>query len=227
MKYQWHFEVVWENFPIMLSGIGLTIALSILSMLAGAILGMVIALARLSPWTWLRGLAYCYTELFRTTPLLVQIVWVFYVLPLVTGIAFTPFYSGLVAFGLNIAAFMAEIYRAGITSVGRGQTEASLALGMTNAQVMRRILIPQAVTRMIPPIGTMWISLFKDTSLVSAIGVTELHVPGALPRGGHLPSGGDLHHLRADLLRDHLSPVDRSQLALPQVPHPGMTRSKP
>lgn len=174
MRYQWHFDVVWENFPIMLSGIWLTVLLSILSMLLGAILGMVVALARLSPWAGLRGIAYCYTELFRTTPLLVQIVWVFYVLPLVTGLTLTPFYSGLVAFGLNIAAFMAEIYRAGITSVGRGQSEASLALGMTGAQVMRRILIPQAVTRMIPPIGTMWISLFKDTSLVSAIGVTEL-----------------------------------------------------
>lgn len=174
MRYQWHFDVVWENFPIMLSGIWLTVLLSILSMLLGAVLGMVVALARLSPWTGLRGIAYCYTELFRTTPLLVQIVWVFYVLPLVTGLTLTPFYSGLVAFGLNIAAFMAEIYRAGITSVGRGQSEASLALGMTGAQVMRRILIPQAVTRMIPPIGTMWISLFKDTSLVSAIGVTEL-----------------------------------------------------
>lgn len=174
MRYQWHFDVVWENFPIMLSGIWLTVLLSILSMLLGAILGMVVALARLSPWAGLRGIAYCYTELFRTTPLLVQIVWVFYVLPLVTGLTLTPFYSGLVAFGLNIAAFMAEIYRAGITSVGRGQSEASLALGMTGAQVMRRILIPQAITRMIPPIGTMWISLFKDTSLVSAIGVTEL-----------------------------------------------------
>lgn len=174
MRYQWHFDVVWENFPIMLSGIWLTVLLSILSMLLGAILGMVVALARLSPWAGLRGIAYCYTELFRTTPLLVQIVWVFYVLPLVTGLTLTPFYSGLVAFGLNIAAFMAEIYRAGITSVGRGQSEASLALGMSGAQVMRRILIPQAITRMIPPIGTMWISLFKDTSLVSAIGVTEL-----------------------------------------------------
>lgn len=174
MPYQWHFDVVWENFPIMLSGIWLTVLLSILSMLLGAVLGMVVALARLSPWAGLRGIAYCYTELFRTTPLLVQIVWVFYVLPLVTGLTLTPFYSGLVAFGLNIAAFMAEIYRAGITSVGRGQSEASLALGMSGAQVMRRILIPQAVTRMIPPIGTMWISLFKDTSLVSAIGVTEL-----------------------------------------------------
>ena len=174
MRYQWHFDVVWENFPIMLSGIWLTVLLSILSMVLGAVLGMVVALARLSPWAALRGIAYCYTELFRTTPLLVQIVWVFYVLPLVTGLTLTPFYSGLVAFGLNIAAFMAEIYRAGITSVGRGQSEASLALGMTGAQVMRRILIPQAVTRMIPPIGTMWISLFKDTSLVSAIGVTEL-----------------------------------------------------
>ena len=174
MRYEWHFEVVWENFPIMLSGIWLTVLLSILSMLLGAVLGMVVALAHLSPWAALRGIAYCYTELFRTTPLLVQIVWVFYVLPLLTGLTLTPFYSGLVAFGLNIAAFMAEIYRAGITSVGRGQSEASLALGMSGAQVMRRILIPQAVTRMIPPIGTMWISLFKDTSLVSAIGVTEL-----------------------------------------------------
>ena len=111
-----------------------------------------------------------------------QIIWIFYVLPMVTqamfpgtdGIILTPFYSGLVAFSLNIAAFMAEIYRAGITSISRGQSEASLALGMTGAQVMRRILIPQAITRMIPPIGTMWISLFKDTSLLASIGVTEL-----------------------------------------------------
>ena len=174
MRYEWHFEVVWENLPIMLGGIWLTVVLAILSMLLGAILGMVVALARLSPWTFLRFIAYCYTEMFRTTPLLIQIVWVFYVLPLVTGIALSPFYTGLVAFGLNIAAFMAEIYRAGITSVGRGQSEASLALGMTGAQVMRRILIPQAITRMIPPIGSMWISLFKDTSLLAAIGVTEL-----------------------------------------------------
>lgn len=174
MRYEWHFEVVWENLPIMLSGIWLTVLLSILSMALGASLGMVVALARLSPWSFLRFLAYCYTELFRTTPLLIQIVWVYYVLPLVTGITMSPFQSGLVAIGLNIAAFMAEIYRAGITSVDRGQTEASLALGMTPAQLMRRILIPQAITRMIPPIGTMWISLFKDTSLVSAIGVTEL-----------------------------------------------------
>ena len=174
MRYEWHFEVVWENLPIMLSGIWLTVLLSILSMALGASLGMVIALARLSQWSFLRFLAYCYTELFRTTPLLIQIVWVYYVLPLVTGITMSPFQSGLVAIGLNVAAFMAEIYRAGITSVDRGQTEASLALGMTRAQLMRRILIPQAITRMIPPIGTMWISLFKDTSLVSAIGVTEL-----------------------------------------------------
>ena len=174
MRYEWHFEVVWENLPLMLSGIWLTVLLSILSMLVGAVLGLVIALARLSRWKGLRFLAYCYTEMFRTTPLLIQIVWVFYVLPLLTGITLSPFNSGLLAFGLNIAAFMAEIYRAGITSVDRGQTDASLALGMTRAQLMRRILIPQAVTRMIPPIGTMWISLFKDTSLLSAIGVTEL-----------------------------------------------------
>ena len=182
MRYEWHFEVVWENLPIMLSGIWLTVWMAVLCMILGSILGMVVAIGRLSPWSWLRFIAYCYTELFRTTPLLVQIIWIFYVLPLVTqamfpgtdGIILTPFYSGLVAFGLNISAFMAEIYRAGITSIGRGQSEASLALGMTGAQVMRRILIPQAITRMIPPIGTMWISLFKDTSLLASIGVTEL-----------------------------------------------------
>ncbi len=174
MGYQWNFEVVHENLPLLLSGLWETGALAVLSMLAGLVLGLGVALARLSRSRVVGLVAYGYTELFRTTPILVQIVWVYYVLPLVTGIAFSPFYSALVALGLNVAAFMAEIYRAGIMSVGRGQTEASLALGMTPWQVMHRTILPQAVTRMIPPIGTMWVSLFKDTSIVSAIGVTEL-----------------------------------------------------
>jgi polar amino acid transport system permease protein len=173
MAYKWRFDVVWDNAPLLLSGLGETVSLSFASMVAGLVLGLVVALARLSPWRLVRLVAYGYTEFFRTTPLLVQIMWVYTVLPLLTGIVLSPFYSALVALGLNVSAFMAEIYRAGIMSIGRGQREASLALGMTSTQMMSRIILPQAVTRMIPPMGTMWVSLFKDTSIASFVGVTE------------------------------------------------------
>jgi polar amino acid transport system permease protein len=143
-------------------------------MLLGLGVGLVVAFGRLSRWRLVRAVAFAYTELFRTTPLLVQIVWVFYVLPIVSGITLSPFFSGLLALGFNVGAFMAEIYRAGILSVNPGQTAAGLALGMTRAQTMRRVVLPQAVTRVIPPMATMWVSLFKDTSILSAIGVIEL-----------------------------------------------------
>jgi polar amino acid transport system permease protein len=174
MPYIWRFDVVQANLSFLLEGLWMTVSLTILCMVAGLLLGLFVALARLSSWPIITTPAYAYTELFRTTPLLVQIIWVFYVLPLLTGITLTPFYSGLVALGLNVAAFMSEIYRAGILSVSKGQTDAGLALGMTKFQVMQRIILPQAVTRMIPPMATMWVGLFKDTSVLSAIGVTEL-----------------------------------------------------
>lgn len=174
MRYQWHFDVVWEDLPTLLGGLWLTIILAFGSMILGGAFGILVALARLSRRRPLSLLAYGYTELFRTTPFLIQIVWIFYALPLVTGVALSPFVSGLVAFGLNTAAYMAEIYRAGITSIPAGQSHASRALGMTERDVMRRIILPQAVRKMVPAIGTVWVSLFKDTSLLSAIGVTEL-----------------------------------------------------
>jgi polar amino acid transport system permease protein len=143
-------------------------------MLLGLLLGLAVAMGRLSRWRPIRAAAFAYTEVFRTTPLLVQIVWVFYVLPIVTGITLSAFFSGLVALGFNVGAFMAEIYRAGILSVSPGQSAAGLALGMTRGQVMRRVVLPQAVTRVIPPMATTWVALFKDTSVLSAIGVVEL-----------------------------------------------------
>ena len=174
MPYQWRFDVVWENLPFLLQGLGMTVLMTLLSMLGGLALGVLVALLRLSPWRPVTLTAYGYTELFRTTPLLVQIVWIFYVLPLMTGIVLSPFYSGLLALSLNVGAFASEIYRAGITSIGPGQRQAGLALGMTAGQLMRRILLPQAVTRVIPPMASTWVSLFKDTSILAAIGVTEL-----------------------------------------------------
>ena len=173
-RYTWRFDVVLENLPHLLSGLWLTCTLTVLCMVLGLGVGLVAAIGRLSPWRPVRAVAFAYTELFRTTPLLVQMVWVFYVLPIVSGITMSAFFSGLLALGFNVGAFMAEIYRAGILSVNPGQTAAGLALGMTPAQVMRRVVLPQAVIRVIPPVATMWVGLFKDTAILSAIGVIEL-----------------------------------------------------
>ncbi len=174
MPYTWRFDVAFENFPVLLEGLGVTVLLTVLAMAIGLVGGLILALMRLSPFRLLQLPAYGFTEVFRTTPLLVQVVWVFSVLPLTLGIMLSPFFSGLVALGCNVAAFMSEIYRAGISSVGTAQTNAALALGMTRAQSMRRVVLPQAVLRMVPPIGAMWVALFKDTSVLAAIGVAEM-----------------------------------------------------
>lgn len=174
MNYQWRFDVALENLPLLLSGLGLTCLLTFLAMATGIVGGLLLALMRLAPMRVLRWLAYAFTEIFRTTPLLVQVVWVFSVLPLTVGLTLSPFSSGLVALGLNVAAFMSEIFRAGITSVSQSQFHGGFALGMTKAQCMRRIVLPQAVMRIVPPMAGMWVALFKDTSVLAAIGVTEM-----------------------------------------------------
>jgi polar amino acid transport system permease protein len=174
MPYTWRFDVVLTNLPILLQGLGMTCLLTVLAMAIGLVVGLLIALMRLARWRVVSLPAYAFTELFRTTPLLVQVVWVFTVLPLTTGITLSPFFSGLLALGLNVAAFMAEIYRTGIVSVGHGQRHGALALGMTRSQAMRRIILPQAVMRMVPPMAAMWVALFKDTSILATIGVVEL-----------------------------------------------------
>ena len=174
MTYQWRFDVAWENLPLLLSGLGMTCLLTVLAMAIGIAGGLVLALMRLAPLRVLSWPAYAFTELFRTTPLLVQVVWVFSVLPLTIGLTLSPFFSGLVALGLNVAAFMSEVFRAGITSLSIGQFHAGYALGMTKAQCMRRIVLPQAALRTVPPMAGMWVALFKDTSVLAVIGVAEM-----------------------------------------------------
>ncbi len=176
--YEWSFNVVWKNMPFLLQGIVMTVSVTVVTMIIGTVLGMVAALARLSGNRWLGAPAYAYVEFFRTTPLLVQLIWVYYCLPILFNLSFDPFISSCIALGLNVGAFLSEIFRAGITSIAKGQTEAALALGMTRTQVMRRIILPQAITRMLPPIGSTWISLFKDSSLVSTIALADLTYQG-------------------------------------------------
>jgi len=179
VSYEWHWEVLWQSLPILLEGVRITVLASLITMIAALMLGLVVALARITGGP-LGALAYAYIEFFRNSPQLMVVVWVFTALPLLTGITLSPLLSGVVALTLNVAAFIAEVYRAGITSIPVGQAQAALALGMTRSQLYRRVLLPQAVARVIPPLGSYWVSLFKDTSLLAVIGVAELMYQGRL-----------------------------------------------
>jgi polar amino acid transport system permease protein len=170
----WRFDVVTRYLPFLLSGLGMTVAVTILSMALGLGVGLVVALLRLSRVPFLRFIAGLYIDLARSTPTLAQLLWVFYALPILIGFSLEPFPAAVLTLGFHVGAYLAEIYRAGILSIAQGQRHAGLSLGMTPAQVLRRIILPQAVTRMLPPIGSQFISLFKESALVSLITLQEL-----------------------------------------------------
>jgi polar amino acid transport system permease protein len=136
--------------------------------------GMLLALMRLSgvrPLVWASA---AFTELFRNLPLILVIYTAYYILPVATGLSFSPVVTGIVALSLNVSAYNGETFRAGIASIRKGQSEAAYALGMTRWQTTRDIVLPQAVRRVLPVLASTWVSLFKDTSLVSVISVGEL-----------------------------------------------------
>jgi len=163
----WNF--IWERVPFIFGGVGLTILLSILSIALASVLALLGALGRLSKSPPAYALATFYISLIRGTPLLLQIVFFFLALPQL-GITLTGIWAGVLALGLNYGAYMTEIMRAGIQSVGVGQREAALAIGMTQRQIMQRIVLPQAFRLVIPPIGNQFIAMLKDTSLISVTG---------------------------------------------------------
>lgn len=150
-----------------------TLFLSVTSFVIGAIIGLASALARLSTRRTLRYIATVYTSVFRGTPLLVQILIIYFGLPQY-GIILEPMPSAIIAFSLNAGAYLSEDFRGGVLSVDKGQREAAHALSMTATQTLRRIVLPQAIRIALPPVGNRLISLTKDTSLASTITVTEL-----------------------------------------------------
>jgi polar amino acid transport system permease protein len=172
--YVWDFSAFFKYLPFLLQGMEVTILVSVLSMGVGAVVGLAVALARLSPFAPLRWFAVFYVDFLRSTPLLVQLVWVFFALPILLGVSLSPIAAGVATLGAYAGAYLAEIFRAGIVSIASGQRHAALALGMTRMQVMKRIVLPQALTRMLPPIASTLITLVKDSSLVSLISVAEL-----------------------------------------------------
>ncbi len=166
---QLDFEFIRERIGFIFGGVGLTIVLSILSITLACILALLGALGRLSKLPPAYALATFYISLIRGTPLLLQVIFFFLALPQL-GIQLTGLWAGVLALGLNYGAYMTEIMRAGIQSVGIGQREAAMAIGMTPGQIMRRVILPQALRLVVPPIGNEFIAMLKDTSLISVTG---------------------------------------------------------
>jgi polar amino acid transport system permease protein len=174
------FSLIRDNLPFLLQGAGMTVKITALSLVAGVVLGTLVALARLSPLRWLSALAVAYIELIRGTPLLVQIFLIFFGLPQLLERPINEFAAGVIAFSINSSAYVAEIVRAGIQGVARGQSEASLSLGFSPTETLRYIVLPQAFTRTLPPLVNEAISLLKNSSLLSAISIVELTRSGQL-----------------------------------------------
>lgn len=167
-------DLVWSSLgPILLGAVQATIPLALASFVLGLIIALVIALMRISGNALLSGIARFYISVIRGTPLLVQLFVIFYGLPSI-GIKLEPWPSAIIALSLNVGGYAAEVIRAAILSVPKGQWEAGHMIGMSRAQTLRRIILPQAARVSLPPLSNTFISLVKDTSLASLILVAEL-----------------------------------------------------
>lgn len=172
MTFQWN--VIWENLPRFLDGALMTIWLSVVTMIIAIPGGLVLAFMRLSRFKAISLLAASFVEFFRATPLILQIYWVYYVLPAYFDVRLSQITTAIVGLSCNISAFNSETFRSGIVSIRKGQWNAGRAIGMSDYQIMLHIVLPQAVLRILPALATTWVSLFKDTSLVSIISVADL-----------------------------------------------------
>mgnify|MGYP000343403871 CR=1 FL=1 len=175
-----NFSLVSQYSGFLLRGAGLTIVMALGSIILGCLLGTVLGLMRVSSSKPLSLFSGAYLQIFRGTPMLLQIMFIFFAIPqiynMMTGSFFNwkPEIAGIIALGMNSGAYIAEIIRAGIQGVDIGQTEASRALGLTQHQTMQLVILPQALRRVIPPLCNEFIVLLKDTSLISSIGAKEL-----------------------------------------------------
>lgn len=178
-------EIIWNALPNLLWGALITLQLTALSIFFGMIAGSLIGIVRLSQSPFVRLAARAYVDFFRGTPLLVQLFMIYFGIPPIArslgiSLTFDQWTAAVIALSLNSAAYIAEIVRAGIQSIELGQREASESLGLSGIQAMRYVIFPQAFRRMIPPLGNEFISMLKDTSLVTVIGFEELFRRGQL-----------------------------------------------
>ena len=174
MAYEWDFTFVLKFQEVLWQGLVGTLKVGGLSLCFGLIIGLVLALMRLSRFRALSLTAGGVIEFFRMTPLMVQLFWVYFALPIVLGIKLDAFDAAVLTLSVQSGAFFAEAYRAGIQSIDRSQWEGGRALGMSTRQLMRRIILPQAIRRMIPPLMERAFELMKGTTQASTIGYAEL-----------------------------------------------------
>lgn len=163
-------------------GVGVTLVLTLFAAILALALGFLAGYARMSKNKWVYGLATIYVEFFRGSSLLVLLFWIYFVMPLL-GVTMSPMLAGILAMGLNFGAYVSEIVRSGFESVPEGQHEAGISVNMTQAQRMRRVIFPQAFVLMVPNLGNQLIELFKATSLVSLITLSDLTYQAQLLNG--------------------------------------------
>ncbi|MCX7384339.1 MAG: amino acid ABC transporter permease [Alphaproteobacteria bacterium] len=180
MGYEWSFDFLWRYRWLFVTGIEVTLAYTAGTIILGLLLGLAVGIARLSKSRLVNWPLIGFIEAFRCTPILVQIVWFYYALPVILGIQIPAIAAATMVLTFYTAAFYAEIFRGGIISIEPGQWDAARALGLSRWQVMRQVILPQAVKRMIPPFMNQSIIQLKNTSLVSTIAVPDLLYQGQL-----------------------------------------------
>jgi len=162
------------NLKFLLSGLTTTIYISVISIIISMILGLIVAIPSLAKNKFLTYINIGYVEIVRAVPLLVLILWIYYGLPIMTGISFSPFVSGIIALAISESAFQAEIFRAGINSIKKAQWEAGSSLGLNFFKRLRLVILPQAIKNILPAIGNQFVYVLKMSSLVSIIGIGDL-----------------------------------------------------
>lgn len=169
-----HFDAIWPSLPFILTGIGVTLKFTLVSLACGLPLGILLALCKISPQTFLRWIAEAYTSIFRGTPLLVQLFIFYFATPQLTGYAISTFEAGVLTFSLNSAAYSSEIIRAGIQGIDRGQWDAAYVLGLPYSQTLRTIILPQAIRNILPALVNEIVDLLKESALISTLGEADL-----------------------------------------------------
>ena len=162
------------NLKFLLSGMGVTIYISVISIIISMIVGFIVAIPSLAKNKFLTYINIGYVEIVRAIPLLVLILWIYYGLPIMTGLSFSPFVSGIIALAISESAFQAEIFRAGINSIKKSQWEAGSSLGLTFYKRLRLVILPQAIKNILPALGNQFVYVLKMSSLVSIIGIADL-----------------------------------------------------
>lgn len=171
-------NIILDALPTLLKGMGVTIEVTVISLIIAMAIGLVLGVFSITKSKVLRTISTAFVDIIRGTPLLVQILFIYFGLPSVIDINLTAFAAGVIAITVNAAAYLIEIFRAGINSIDKGQMEAGRTIGFSYSETMRLIILPQAIRRMIPAFVNQFIVSIKDTSLLSAIGVAELTLSG-------------------------------------------------